>query len=65
MATPLPTDPLWPRAGHWIVPVGPDDDTACDLALLGVPAREHSITPTGADSTPAAVPRWRPRSPAR
>lgn len=53
--TPLPTDPLWPRAGDWIVPAGGGVAPPRDLALLGVPAHATSITPTGADATPAAV----------
>jgi formiminoglutamase len=51
----LPTDPLWPRAGHWIKAAGGDEGAGCDLALLGIPAHTTSITPTGADSTPGAV----------
>jgi formiminoglutamase len=54
--TPLPADHLWPRAGHWIAPADAAPQTAaCDLALLGVPAHRRSLTPTGADATPAAV----------
>jgi formiminoglutamase len=33
----------------------PDDLVEGDLALIGVPAHETSISPTGADATPAAV----------
>jgi formiminoglutamase len=51
----LLADPLWPRAGHWIVPVAPDAPLDADLALIGVPAYRTSITPTGACATPAAV----------
>jgi formiminoglutamase len=54
-ATPLPIDPLWPRAGHWIAPAGDDAAPACDIALIGIPAHATSITPTGAHTTPAAV----------
>jgi len=53
--TSLPSDPLWPRAAHWIVPASPADNPRCDIALLGIPAFETSITPTGAHATPAAV----------
>jgi len=52
--TALPHDPLWPRAADWIVPA-PADNPACDIALLGIPAHETSITPTGAHATPAAI----------
>lgn len=54
-ASPLPTDPMWPRAGSWIAPAGETAAGPCDLALLGVPAFATSITPTGAHATPAAV----------
>ena len=54
-------DPLWPRAGGWIAS-SPDlanrlarESGGCDIALLGVPAHETSITPTRADTTPAAI----------
>lgn len=51
----LPNDPLWPRAAHWIVPASPAENPGCDIAILGVPAFETSITPTGAHATPGAV----------
>lgn len=51
----LPVDPLWPRAGNWIVAVGPDDAPKADIAVLGIPAHLTSITPTSANKTPAAV----------
>lgn len=54
-ATPLPTDPMWPRAGRWLAPAAEGSVERCDLALLGIPAHTSSITPTGADTTPAAV----------
>jgi formiminoglutamase len=53
--TPLPQDPSWPRAGHWLGRSGSEPGAACDLALLGVPAHATSISPTGADATPAAI----------
>lgn len=58
--TPLPTDPLWPRAGSWLRPArtpGATDTAAeqADLGFLGVPAHRTSISPTGANATPAAV----------
>ena len=52
--TDLLSDPLWPRAAHWIVPAAEKTPSA-DLALLGVPASRTSITPTGAHATPAAI----------
>ena len=51
--SPLPIDPRWPRAAHWIVPAR--EGVNADLGILGVPAHSTSITPTGADKTPAAV----------
>lgn len=51
----LPSDPLWPRAGHWIVPADHADVPESDLALLGVPASRTSISPTSAHATPGAV----------
>ncbi len=50
----LHSDPLWPRAAHWIVPA-PAGNPSCDLALLGIGAHATSITPTGAHATPAAI----------
>ena len=55
-------DPRWPRASAWLA-----DSTARrhadhsahphrpDLVLLGVPAHRTSISPTGAQETPAAI----------
>ena len=47
----LSYDPLWPRAGDWPAPA----DGRADAALLGVPAHTTSLSPTGADATPAAI----------
>ncbi|MEV8213094.1 arginase family protein [Leifsonia sp. NPDC077715] len=47
----LSVDPLWPRAGGWDA-LGADD---VDLALVGIPTHETSLSPTGAHRTPAAV----------
>lgn len=44
-------DPRWPRASQWLASAA----TAPRLAVLGVPAHRTSISPTGADATPAAV----------
>lgn len=51
----MPHDPHWPRAAEWLAT--PDDSRTVegDLALLGVPAHETSISHTGAHATPAAV----------
>nr|WP_274637948.1 arginase family protein [Microbacterium bovistercoris] len=47
----LSHDALWPRAGSWPA----FDGGSCDAALVGVPAHLTSLSPTGADATPAAV----------
>ena len=44
-------DPRWPRAAHWLAAGSPRPT----LAVLGVPAHRTSISPTGAEATPAAV----------
>ena len=46
-------DDLWPRAGDW--PALDSHDGDVDLALIGVPAWRTSLSPTGANQTPAAV----------
>lgn len=48
--TPLHDDPHWPRAGGWPEPAGESD-----VVLLGLPAHRTSLSPTGANETPAAV----------
>lgn len=53
--SPLPEDPIWPRAGHWIASAETGEPPQSDLALIGVPAHLSSITPTAAHTTPAAV----------
>ena len=62
-AAPLPHDPRWPRASEWLTeaptPVM-NPQLPPDLAILGVPTHLTSISPTQADTTPAAVGgRWR------
>jgi formimidoylglutamase len=47
----LSFDPLWPRAGDWPAFNG----ARADAAILGVPAHKTSLSPTGADATPAAI----------
>jgi formiminoglutamase len=46
-------DPRWPRAGTWLS-AGPTAGSA-DLAVVGVPAHRTSLSPTRADTTPAAI----------
>lgn len=53
--SPLPNDPLWPRASAWLRPIADVETAEADLALIGVPAHGTSITPTHADTTPDAV----------
>jgi formimidoylglutamase len=48
----LPHDPLWPRAASLFTR---DSSSGSDLALLGVPASQTSISPSGAHNTPAAI----------
>lgn len=44
-------DPSWPRASAWLA----GGSEPADLVVLGVPTHLTSISPTGADATPAAV----------
>lgn len=56
MAEPsLPHDPHWPRAAHWLQTPADGSPPTGDLAILGIPAHATSISPSGADATPAAV----------
>lgn len=48
----LPHDPNWPRAGGWAA-LRPGEQV--DLAIIGVPTFSTSISPTGANHTPAAI----------
>lgn len=45
-------DANWPRASAWLTP---SDGAEFDIAVFGVPAHKTSISPTGANETPAAV----------
>ncbi|WP_456286809.1 arginase family protein [Microbacterium sp. JZ70] len=47
----LSHDPLWPRTGGWPRP----DGAEADAALIGLPTRRTSLSPTHADATPSAV----------
>lgn len=49
---PLPNDPLWPRAGAWPAPVAGE---RADVAIIGIPTHQRSISPTNAHLTPEAV----------
>ena len=50
----LSSDPSWVRAGEWLALGVPDSDPV-DVTIIGVPAHETSLSPTGADKTPNAV----------
>lgn len=50
---PRPPDPRWPRASEWLA--GSDGGRPVDLAFLGVPAFQTSLSATRADLTPGAV----------
>lgn len=51
----LSHDPLWPRAGGWPSASSLPADAPIDVALLGIPTWRTSLSPTGAQGTPAAV----------
>jgi len=48
-------DPLWPRASDWLASGGGPAPGRPMLAVVGVPLSRTSISPSGADATPAAV----------
>lgn len=54
-------DPMWPTAAAWLARGSAEsgegmlDGGMCDVGIIGVPAHETSISPTRADTTPAAV----------
>ena len=48
-------DPDWPRASSWLRDGGATDAKAPLLAVLGAPLAQASISPSRADTTPAAV----------
>lgn len=52
--TALHHDPKWPRAHEWLA-AGHRDGGHAQFGLLGVPAFKTSLSPTRADTTPAAV----------
>lgn len=52
----LSVDPLWPRSGNWpAAVVGEGTPQDYDLALVGIPTHETSLSATNAHLTPAAV----------
>jgi formiminoglutamase len=51
MSAQLPDDPQWKRA-HTLLST---TNTSADLAIIGVPAHQGSISPTNADQTPDAI----------
>ena len=54
--TTMHNDEFWPRAGHWLeAGRGLDSAAQTDITVIGVGAHLTSITPTGADKTPAAI----------
>lgn len=58
MTQQLHDDPLWTRAGQWLIDSTrrlAGSSTSADLGLLGVPAHATSLSPTNAHTTPAAV----------
>ena len=48
-------DPDWPRASQWLHDGGATDAGAPLLAVLGAPLSQASISPSRADTTPAAL----------
>ena len=51
-------DPRWPRASSWLAAPPMTDEQAdqpIDLAVIGVPTHLTSLSPTRADTTPAAI----------
>ncbi|MEI6109988.1 MAG: arginase family protein [Actinomycetes bacterium] len=51
--TNLHVDEHWPRAGHWLSSGSSAEHT--DMTVVGIGAHLTSLTPTGADKTPAAI----------
>lgn len=48
-------DPQWPRASAWLADGGSRDQRSPLLAVIGAPLAQASISPSRADTTPAAV----------
>jgi formiminoglutamase len=51
----LSTDPLWPRAGGWPRPDQIPGNKRIDVALVGIPASQTSLSATNAHETPDAI----------
>lgn len=51
----LSVDPLWPRSGSWPRTAPEALEGPYDLALVGIPTHETSLSATNAHLTPAAV----------
>lgn len=51
----LSSDPLWPRAGGWPSPAELPTGSRIDVALVGVPASQTSLSATNAHETPDAI----------
>lgn len=51
----LSVDPLWPRAGGWPSPEELPSGKRIDVALVGIPASQTSLSPTQAHETPNAI----------
>jgi arginase family enzyme len=54
MQTPIPDDPLWPRASAWLAG-DKFEHTVGSLAVLGAPVRLGSVTPGRSDLAPPAA----------
>ncbi len=52
---PLSHDDLWPRAGSWPHPSQLASGQKIDVAIVGVPASQTSLSPTNAHETPDAI----------
>lgn len=50
----LSHDPQWTRADTLFAPDS-NPSGSCDVALIGIPAHESSLSPTSADQTPIAI----------
>lgn len=51
----LAHDPEWPRTGGWAEVSASPADARFDLALIGIPTSQTSLSPSNAHETPAAV----------
>ena len=51
----LAHDPEWPRTGGWADASASPADARFDLALIGIPTSQTSLSPSNAHETPAAI----------